>query len=298
MLSSDAPIGVFDSGVGGLTVLKALTAELPGERFIYLGDTARLPYGTKSAATVARYSVQAAEALAKHHVKCLVIACNTASAVGLPEIRKHVADLPVVGVVEPGADAACMASPTGNIAVIATEGTVRGGAYQQAIKRRRPESRVAAVATPLFVALAEEGLCDGPIVEAVVRHYLEPLFGLASAATPGAAATVPDTLVLGCTHFPMLADSIRAVVGERVRIVDSAATTAHAVRATLTQERLLQVETTRSAAGDAPPRANDAPSPRTNVRFLATDSVDRFVRIGSRFLAREIKPGEVELVDL
>ncbi len=267
--------------MGGLTVLKALTAELPGERFIYLGDTARLPYGTKSAQTVARYSVQAAEALSRHHVKCLVIACNTASAVGLSEIRKHVANLPVVGVVEPGADAACLASPTGNIAVIATEGTVRGGAYQQAIKRRRPESRVTAVPTPLFVALAEEGLCDGPIAESVVRHYLGPLFG---------AAEVPDTLVLGCTHFPMLADSIRAVVGDRVRIVDSAATTAHAVRGRLADENLLRVAQARS------PAPLDARSP--DVRFLATDSVDRFVRIGSRFLAREIKPGEVELVDL
>ena len=282
MLATDAPIGVFDSGVGGLTVLKALTAELPAERFIYLGDTARLPYGTKSAQTVARYSVQAAEALSKHNVKCLVIACNTASAVGLPEIRKHVANLPVVGVVEPGADAACLASPTGNIAVIATEGTVRGGAYQQAIKRRRPESRVTAVPTPLFVALAEEGLCDGPIAESVVRHYLGALFG---------TAEVPDTLVLGCTHFPMLADSIRTVVGDRVRIVDSAATTAHAVRAKLADENLLRLARAQSHTAQLKPRSPD-------VRFLATDSIDRFVRIGSRFLAREIKPGEVELVDL
>jgi glutamate racemase len=281
--ATEAPIGVFDSGVGGLTVLKALTAELPAERFIYLGDTARLPYGTKSAETVARYSVQAAEALSKHHVKCLVIACNTASAVGLPEIRKHVANLPVVGVVEPGADAACLASPTGNIAVIATEGTVRGGAYQEAIKRRRPQSRVTAVATPLFVALAEEGLCEGPIAASVVRHYLEPLFARTS--------EVPDTLVLGCTHFPMLADSIRAVVGDRVRIVDSAATTAHAVRAKLADEHLLRLAQAQSHAPQPNPRSPD-------VRFLATDSVDRFVRIGSRFLAREIKPGEVELVDL
>ncbi len=136
---SNAPIGVFDSGVGGLTVLKALTAKLPRENFVYLGDTARLPYGTKSPETVARYSVQAAQALTEYGVKCLVIACNTASSAGLHAIRERIENVPVIGVIEPGAQAACAASRTGNIAVIATEGTVRGGAYQRAILRIRPE---------------------------------------------------------------------------------------------------------------------------------------------------------------
>jgi glutamate racemase len=268
-----APIGVFDSGVGGLTVLKALAAELPREHFVYLGDTARLPYGTKSPETVARYAVQAAEALSEYGVKCLVIACNTASSVGLPAIRTHISGVPIVGVIEPGAEAACAASKSGHIAVIATEGTVRGGAYQEAILRLRSRASVVAQPAQLFVALAEEGLYEGPIAESVARHYLDPLFHPSSASSP-------DTLVLGCTHFPMLAGAIRAAVGPSITIVDSAATTAKAVRDTLDREGL----TRREGEG--------------TTRFLATDSVARFTRIGSRFLERPIDPEEVELVDL
>ena len=179
----EAPIGVFDSGVGGLTVLKALAAELPHEHFVYLGDTARLPYGTKSPETVARYALQAAEALSEYGVKCLVIACNTASSVGLPAIRAHIHGVPIVGVIEPGAAAACAASKSGHIAVIATEGTVRGGAYQEAILRLRIRARVIAQPTQLFVALAEEGLHEGPIADSIARHYLEPLFHKSRDAT-------------------------------------------------------------------------------------------------------------------
>ena len=243
--ASVAPIGVFDSGVGGLTVLEALTAKLPREHFVYLGDTARLPYGTKSPETVARYSLQAAQALSGYGVKCLVIACNTASSVGLPAIRGRIENVPVIGVIEPGAQAACAASRSGNIAVIATEGTVRGGAYQQAILRIRPEARVHA--EPMFV----EG------------------------------ATSPDTLVLGCTHFPMLAGAIRRAVGPKVQIVDSAETTAASVDAQLRKAGLARTE---GGAG--------------TVRLLATDGRERFARVGSRFLKRSISPDEVELVDL
>ncbi len=308
----EAPIGVFDSGVGGLTVLKALAAELPHEHFVYLGDTARLPYGTKSPETVARYALQAAEALSEYGVKCLVIACNTASSVGLPAIRAHIRGAPIIGVIEPGAEAACAASKSGHIAVVATEGTVRGGAYQEAILRLRSGARVVAQATQLFVALAEEGLHQGPIADSIARHYLEPLFCASAASAsliasrdleafrgPAASrnptpsgdqvasrdpAMTPDTLVLGCTHFPMLADAIRAAVGPDIKIVDSAATTAKAVRETLERESLIRAETSagRGAA----------------TRFLATDSVERFARIGSRFLERPIHAREVELVDL
>jgi len=168
---SEAPIGVFDSGVGGLTVLRALLKELPHEEFIYLGDTARLPYGTKSPATVARYAATAAAALAARGLKCLVVACNTASASSLPAMRERLGEVPIVGVIEPGAEAACEASASGRIAVIATEGTVNGGAYQKAILRRRSDARILAIATQLFVALAEEGLVSGPIALAVARHY-------------------------------------------------------------------------------------------------------------------------------
>jgi glutamate racemase len=267
----EAPIGVFDSGIGGLTVLAALMSVLPHERFLYLGDTARLPYGTKSAQTVVRYAEQAAQALSRHGVKCLVVACNTAAAVGLDAVRARVGGLPVIGVIEPGARAACAATASGHIAVIATEATVRGGAYQRAILERRPAAQVEQLPTQLLVALAEEGLVDGPVAQGVVRHYLGPLF---------AGASAPDTLVLGCTHFPTLTPTIREVLGSAVRIVDSALTTAAAVR-----EELL-------AAGIA--RTTGIQS----VQFMATDAPERFARVGSRFLGRTIEPRSVELVDL
>lgn len=274
-----APIGVFDSGVGGLTVLKALMTQLPREQFVYLGDTARLPYGTKSPETVARYALQAAEALAEYGVKCLVIACNTATSAGLETIKAHIENVPVVGVIEPGARAACAASRSGHIAVIATEGTVRGGAYQRAILGIRAHARVDAEPAPLFVALAEEGLHEGPIAESIAVHYLKPMFS----PRPG-SSSVPDTLVLGSTHFPMLAGAIRRVVGPEVRVVDSAATTAASVEALLRGAGLARV-------------ADDSANP-ARVRLLATDGRERFARVGSRFLARAITPDEVELVDL
>ena len=283
----EAPIGVFDSGVGGLTVLKALAAELPHEHFVYLGDTARLPYGTKSPETVARYALQAAEALSEYGVKCLVIACNTASSVGLPAIRAHIHGVPIIGVIEPGAEAACATSKSGHIAVIATEGTVRGGAYQEAILRLRGRARVVAQPTQLFVALAEEGLHQGPIADSIARYYLDPLFH--ASPDPGTSrdsASSPDTLVLGCTHFPMLAGAIRAAVGPDIAIVDSAATTAKCVRETLERESLTRSQSPTSSVSKAA------------TRFLATDSIERFARIGSRFLERPIDPEEVELVDL
>lgn len=270
--ANELPIGVFDSGVGGLTVLRALRERLPHERFVYLGDTARLPYGTKSAESIHRYSLQAADVLAATGVKCLVIACNTASAVALPALQDRFAPMPVIGVVEPGARAGCEASTTGRIAVIATESTVRGGAYQRAIAARRPDAQVVAQPCALFVALAEEGWTDGPIVEAVARRYLAPVFD-----TPNA----PDTLVLGCTHFPVLTDAIRAVLPSDVTLVDSAATTA----ATLAQH-LQAGEIQRFNTFDA------------EARFLATDGAERFARVGSRFLGESIHPDEVEVVDL
>ena len=280
-MNADAPVGVFDSGIGGLTVLRALTRALPHERFIYLGDTARLPYGTKSAHTVARYAVQAAQSLAQHDVKGIVIACNTAASVGIDAIRARLGDLPVIGVIEPGAQAAVAATSNGRIAVIATEATVRGGAYERAILRRRPDAVVTQLSTQLLVALAEEGLVEGPVAEAVVRHYLGPLFG-GPLFDPGSADSVepPDTLVLGCTHFPLLSDTIRGVVGPEIRIVDSAETTATAVRTQL------------QAAGIARPRGTQS------LQFMATDGPERFARVGSRFLRRTIEPQRIELIDL
>ena len=272
--SAAAPIGVFDSGIGGLTVLRALAAEFPGEEFVYLGDTARLPYGTKTAETVVRYCLQASEALLDFGVKCIVVACNTASAVGLEAIRERAAGLPVIGVIEPGAEAACAATRA-HIAVIATERTVSGGAYQEAILRRRPDVRISARATPLFVALAEEGLTQGPVAASVARHYLATLF-----AAQDAGAVPPDTLVLGCTHFPILTEIIRSVIGPDVRIVDSAATTARAVRNELTMRGIASASDTG------------------HVQFVATDGIERFARVGGSFLGRPIAPAEITLIDL
>ena len=272
---AQAPVGVFDSGVGGLTVLRALAATLPHEDFIYLGDTARLPYGTKSPESIRRYALQAAALLRERGVKCLVVACNTASAVALDDLAREFAPVPVLGVVEPGAAAACAATHSGRIAVVATESTVRGAAYQQAIWRRRPDAVVATRACPLFVALAEEGWTEGEVVEAVVHRYLDDLFAVE-------AGTRPDTLVLGCTHFPVLAPAIRRVLGAGVAIVDSAETTAAALVGVLDRAGL------RRAGAPAPGR----------IRLLATDSAERFARVGGTFLGRPLDAADVEVVDL
>jgi glutamate racemase len=264
------PIGVFDSGMGGLTVMRALVERLPHESFVYLGDTARLPYGSKSADTVRRYAVQCARALMRHRIKLLVVACNTASATALPALTDALKPVPVLGVIEPGAEAAVMAAPSGRIAVIATEGTVNGRAYERAIHARNPAAIVTQQACPLFVALAEEGLTEGPIAELAAKRYLDPMIG-------GAA---PECLVLGCTHFPVLKETIARVAGPGVKLVDSAETTAIAA------ERLLAERGLARAAG-----------PRT-LRFLATDAPERFARVGELFLGAKIAATDVELVDL
>jgi glutamate racemase len=187
---ADAPIGVFDSGVGALTVLAALLRALPSEDFVYLGDTARLPYGTKSADSIRRYALQAAGLLHDSGVKCPVVACNTASATALDALAHEFAPVPVLGVLEPGAVAVCRAPRTGHIVVIATEGTVRGGAYEAAIRYERRTGVVTSRACPLFVALAEEGWIEGPVVDGVVHRYLDGLFNAAR------GAATPDTLLL------------------------------------------------------------------------------------------------------
>ena len=271
MSEPSRPIGVFDSGMGGLTVMRALTARLPHESFIYLGDTARLPYGTKSGETVVRYAVQAAGALMRRGVKLVVVACNTASAVALPALEAMLAPIPVIGVVEPGAEAAVAAAPSGPIAVIATEGTVKGGAYARAIHTRGPGIHVLQQACPLFVPIAEEGLIDSPITQLTAEHYLGELFAN--------AAERPRVLVLGCTHFPVLKDAIVRVAGPDVILVDSAATTADAVANLLLEKRL----------------ARESPGAPSH-EFLATDSVERFARVGRIFLG--YAPNAVKLIDL
>lgn len=267
------PVGVFDSGIGGLTVLRALRQRLPDENFLYLGDTARLPYGTKSADTVERYALQAVAELTRRGVKALVVACNTAAAAALAALQAAHPDLPVIGVIAPGAAAAVAATKTGRIAVLATEGTVRGGAYQREILARLPRARVTAIPATLFVALAEEGWTQGDVALATARRYLEPL-----RADPDA---VPDVLVLGCTHFPPLAGVIAEAAGAGVTQVDSAVTTAEVLAQLLTSQDLA-----------APPGHSGT------VRFLVTDGEARFLRVGPVFLGSAIPVAAVERVDL
>ncbi len=268
------PIGVFDSGVGGLTVLGQLETFLPGERFLYLGDTARLPYGTKGPQTVVRYAEQAARVLVQRDIKLLVIACNTATAVAVSHLSRIFAPLPVIGVIEPGAEAACRASQSGVILVLATEGTVKGGAYIRAIHALRPDAQVLATSCPLFVALAEEGLVAGEIAELVAKRYLDPVME----KTPAV-----DCLVLGCTHFPVLRPALSKVLPANVAVVDSAETTASVVAARLNS---LELDSRREAVR----------GPQTQL--LATDAPDRFARVGAVFLGRPIAADEIELVDL
>lgn len=326
---SSRPVGVFDSGMGGLTVLSALMARLPHEDMLYLGDTARLPYGTKSKRTVARYALQAAEKLVNMQVKALVIACNTATAAALDEVRAAWPHLPVLGVVEPGAAAACAATRNNRIAVIATESTIRGGAYQRAIQAIRPESRVIGQPCSLFVPLAEEGWMDGPIVEAVARRYLEPLFGKQEAEKQASGKQEspeqtssdtqrPDCLVLGCTHFPPLAATLAKVLAElsaspQAQCKNCAAkdnsqplregSLPPTPRENHTDRQVTIVDSAATTAQAVEARLcelnllNRQAGPG-RARFMTTDDEARFARIGSLFLGRPLEAGQVELVNL
>jgi glutamate racemase len=266
------PIGVFDSGVGGLTVLKAIRDLLPHEDLLYLGDTARLPYGTKSPASIKRYARQATQQLQEQGIKLLVVACNTASAVALETLQKELQPLPVLGVVEPGAAAAVAARPAGKHLVLATEATVRLGAYRRAIEERDSRAEVREIACELLVALAEEGWSDGPIAAAIVNRYLETL------AEPSFA---PDCVILGCTHFPILRPAIAGAFDATVAVVDSASTTAAVVAEKLDQLSL----------------ANPTSTPGS-LRLLATDGATRFARVGGLFLGEDLRAADIGLVDL
>jgi glutamate racemase len=262
------PLGVFDSGVGGLTVLRALRERLPNESLVYLGDTARVPYGTKSAGVVTRYAQLNAAFLTSLDVKLLVVACNTASAVALPALRASL-DIPVVGVIEPGARTAAARTRSGVVGVLGTPGTIRSGAYQRALEKERPGLTVHAQACPLFVPLAEEGWLTGDVPRLVARSYLEPLLGKGM-----------DTVVLGCTHYPLLHAVLHEVLGADVALVDSGAATAEAVATALT------TGVARAAA----------PGSRTE-RFYVTDVPERFVAVSVLFLGTPVVAAEqVDLV--
>jgi glutamate racemase len=251
------PIGVFDSGVGGLTVLRTLEAALPGESFVYLGDTARVPYGPKSKETVVRYGIEAARFLAKHGVKRIVVACNTVSSVAMDEVLAE-SKVPVVGVIEPGARRALSLSKGGRIGVIGTRATIASDAYPRAILALRAGTVVISQPCPLFVPLAEEGWTDHPVTREIAEHYLAPLRD----------ARV-DTLVLGCTHYPLLRDTIAKVMGEGVVLVDSAESVAAEVKESLGEDR------------------SDA---KTENQFYVTDAPAPFVAVAERFLGRQVGP--------
>jgi glutamate racemase len=294
-LSSNTPptIGVFDSGFGGLTVLRALLRRFPRERFAFLGDTARLPYGSKSRRTIARYAEQSAQFLVREQgAQFLVIACNTASALALDAIQDSVA-VPVLGVIQPGAEAARAISSTGDVLVIATDATVHSGAYTAAC--RAHGLRALEKACPLLVPLVEEGWTDNPITEQVIRIYLNELNAAASAA-----GMKPDALVLGCTHYPLLRPLIERAVPAGLRVIDSAEATAEAALRLFGTSGVapapVQPYEQDSESPQPPGAQRVSPSAQDQIRCFATDSVDKFERLGSRFLGRPT--GHVTLVDL
>ncbi len=260
---SQQPIGVFDSGIGGLTVLKELLDRLPNESFVYFGDTARVPYGTKSAATALRFSRENISLLLERSVKLVVIACNTASAEALPRLETEY-DVPLVGVIKPGVTAALNAAVNGKVGVIGTTGTIRSGAYQENIKALRPDVEVFTQACPLFVPLAEEGWTDGDVPRAVAREYLKVYDN-----------TGIDTLVLGCTHYPLLKPIIGEVMGESVTLVDSAVETARVVEAVLKEKGL-------------------AADQSNGFQVILSDTSPTFNDVAERFLGREIP--NIELI--
>jgi glutamate racemase len=253
------PVGVFDSGVGGLTVLRELVEALPSEHFVYLGDTARVPYGGKSAETVTRYSIEIANHLIRlHDIKLLVVACNTASSLALPSLRK-IYRIPVVGMVDPCVRRAAGLPRKASIGVIGTLGTVRSGAYEEALRAAVPSASVRSVPCPLLVSLAEEGWTDTGITRAVIAEYLSPFL-----------AEPPDALILGCTHYPVLKGAIREYLGDGPVLIDSGEEAARVVDILLSQTGV------RRSGGS------------WDVEFLVTDDPERFARVGERFFGRDM----------
>jgi glutamate racemase len=282
-LNTSLPIGIFDSGVGGLTVYRALHDRLPNERFVYLGDTARVPYGTKSLATVERYALENARFLEARGVKLLVVACNTASALALPAVREGIS-VPVVGVIEPGARAVVRRSKGKRVGVIATEATVQSGAYRREIERLAPSLEVVERACPLFVPLAEEGWAETDVARAVAEEYLKEFKG-------GAV----DALVLGCTHYPILRGVIQKTVGEDVRLIDSGEATAEVVAELLEAENLRRRTDTHTGKLFAE-RARERRLCDDLDHFYVTDAAERFARVAERFLGSA--PSVLEAVEV
>ena len=266
-MSDLRPIGVFDSGIGGLTVVKALRDLLPNENIVYLGDTARVPYGPKSPETVQRYAVELAGMLMGKDAKALVVACNTVSSVALPLLTKKF-PVPVIGVIEPGAQAALQATRNRHIGVIGTRATIRSGAYEKALRAADNDVRVSSRACPLLVPLIEEGLLNDDVTDRIIMRYLEPML-----------ADEIDTLVLGCTHYPLLTNAIARAVKRRITLVDSAQNCARAVEETLDRQSL-----------------RVAPPNRGELHIALTDAADNFLNVARDAL--QLSFGEIELQPL
>ena len=266
---SASPIGVFDSGAGGLTVLKALKKKLPHEDFIYLGDTARLPYGTKSERTVSQYSLRAANLLLKYNIKFLVIACNTATSFGLSVLQRTLSHLPICGVIEPCAGTAVKASKTEHIAVLATEGTIRSDIYRKSILRLNPDAYVQSLPAQLLVSVAEEGWIEGSETESIVTRYLQNL------------SAKNDVLVLGCTHFPVFTPILKRLCLDDLSIIDSGSSTADFVADMLLETNLMNSQTEKG-----------------RLSFLVTDLPERFAKMSPIFLGENIDLADIDLVDM
>src|SRR5438094_4336388 len=266
-MSDLRPIGVFDSGIGGLTVVKALRELLPNENIFYLGDTARVPYGGKSASTVERYSIEMTDLLVVEDVKAVVIACNSASAVALPKLEETLS-VPVIGVIKPGAQAALAATRNQHVGVIGTRATIKSGAYERELRALNPDVRISVRACPLLVPLIEEGLLDDDVTDRMIMRYLEPLL-----------ADGIDTLVLGCTHYPLLTDAISRMLKRQVMLVDSAQNCARAVEETLNKQSL-----------------QAAQSNRGELHVALTDAADNFLNVARDAL--QLSFGEIELQPL
>lgn len=254
-----APIGVFDSGVGGLTVVKEIMNQLPGEEIIYFGDTARLPYGSKSKKTVITYTRQIVRFLMNRDVKAIVIACNTASAFALETVKSEV-DIPVIGVVKPGAMVAARTTRNGRIGVIGTEGTIQSGIYSELLSETDPKVMVFGKACPLFVPLVEEGLIDDPVTFEIAKRYIDVLL-----------EKDIDTLVMGCTHYPLLRETIRKIVGENIVLVNPAYETAKSLSEVLTEQGL----------------KNDD-RPKLNHKFYVSDGAEKFKQFANTILPCEV----------
>ncbi|MFI4919319.1 MAG: glutamate racemase [Legionellales bacterium] len=269
MNSKHLAVGVFDSGMGGLTVLRALRAHLPQESFIYLGDTARLPYGTKSPDTVKQYAMQMARFLVERRIKALVVACNTATTAALPHLQKMLPDIPVIGVVAPGAAAAVAATRNKRIFVLATETTIASKAYQELIAQLLPQAVINARACSVLVALAEEGMTDNAVASEALKHYLDGI-------------TDEDAVLLGCTHFPVFKPLLTRLLSPGVVIVDSAHATAKSLQTLLRQQDLL----------------SDRLVDQAKISYLVTDAVLRFKEVGAVFLGGDLALSDIELIDV